>query len=491
MYRLGLFLLLLLGPSLAAQVPRAWSTAALEDWATHIAALGVRPGHFSEAEYYAAPVTNYRTYPVYAVGKEPAGYWQRLTSSKPEPLIDPAQLKSQADWVKAGRRVWEEGDIPVLRDYSPAAIQRFRTLNEPQLRRIKPRADGTIPGARWIVTERGVALTTENCTQCHRRFQPDGTALDGPGLEDLSAFMVTGMIAKNPGMSVMALPGDDETVGLWRSFAVPWQKNDVHDNLKTMTAAERGKLFLTCIGPNLTPRWNGSLYYPSKVPDLIALKGQKYIDHTGTHQLRGTADLMRYAALVTFADASEFGPHRLLNEQQRRMGLRLPDEALYALALYVESLQPPPNPHRYDATAAAGEKVFTRSGCPACHAPPYYTTGKLTLAKGYQPAEAIARQYDLLRISVNTDTGLALNTRKGTGFYKIPSLRGVWYRGRYLHDGAVTSLEEMFNPERLKPSFVPSGFHGLDPQRAVPGHEFGLQLSPGDRELLIAFLKTL
>ena len=27
----------------------------------------------------------------------------------------------------------------------------------------------------------------------------------------------------------------------------------------------------------------------------------------------------------------------------------------------------------------------------------------------------------------------------------MPSLKGVWYRGRYLHDGSVTSLEELFD----------------------------------------------
>jgi hypothetical protein len=41
---------------------------------------------------------------------------------------------------------------------------------------------------------------------------------------------------------------------------------------------------------------------------------------------------------------------------------------------------------------------------------------------------------DILRVSVKTDSGLALRTRKGTGYYKVPSLKGVWYRGRYLHD---------------------------------------------------------
>lgn len=472
-------------------VPRTWDSAALKDWATHIAELGVRPGHFSEADYYAAPIENYRTYSVYFPGREPAGYWDRITKSKPEPLIDTARLKTKADWVAAGKRVWEEGDIISFRDYSPEAIERFRTMNSPRLKEIKPRADGTLPGARWVVTERGVAITTENCTQCHRRIRPDGSILDGPGLDDLSAFLVTGIVTQIPGMSTIPLPGDDQTIGMWRSFAVPWIKDDVHEKLKTMSRRDVGRLFSSCLGPNITPRWSGSIFYPTKVPDLIALKGQKYIDHTATHQLRGTADIMRYAALVTFADASDFGPHRLLTDQQRRIRSRLPDEALYAMALYIESLQPPENPNRFDEKASGGKKIFEREGCGGCHAPPYYTTGKLTLAQGYRPPPEIARQYDLLPASVGTNPDLALKTRKGTGFYKIPSLRGVWYRGRYLHDGAVTSLEEMFNPERLKPDFVPTGYKGIDKTRAVPGHEFGLRLAASEREALIAFLKTL
>jgi hypothetical protein len=97
-----------------------------------------------------------------------------------------------------------------------------------------------------------------------------------------------------------------------------------------------------------------------------------------------------------------------------------------------------------------------------------------------------------VRVSVGTDPGLALKTRKGTGFYKVPSLKGVWYRGRYLHDGAVTSLEELFNPARLAEDFVPTGFTPAGQKaRAVKGHEFGLRLSPSDRADLIAFLRSL
>ena len=64
----------------------------------------------------------------------------------------------------------------------------------------------------------------------------------------------------------------------------------------------------------------------------------------------------------------------------------------------------------------------------------------------------------------------------------MPSLKGVWYRGRYLHDGAVTSLEEMFDAARLDDDFVPTGFVPPGAKtRAVKGHEFGLRLTPAEK----------
>ena len=54
-----------LGQEPLVTAPRIWDDQALEDWATPIAALGIRPGHFTAAEYYAAPVENLKTYPVY------------------------------------------------------------------------------------------------------------------------------------------------------------------------------------------------------------------------------------------------------------------------------------------------------------------------------------------------------------------------------------------------------------------------------------------
>jgi hypothetical protein len=99
---------------------------------------------------------------------------------------------------------------------------------------------------------------------------------------------------------------------------------------------------------------------------------------------------------------------------------------------------------------------------------------------------------DVLPGRVGTDPGLALRTRKGTGYYKIPSLRGVWYRGLFEHNGSVASLEDWFDPRRVRPDYVPSGWRGRGvTARAVPGHRFGLDLPAEDKQALIAFLRTL
>src|SRR5262249_34082092 len=139
---------------------------------------------------------------------------------------------------------------------------------------------------------------------------------------------------------------------------------------------------------------------------------------------------------------------------------RYSDEQLYALGLYLYSLQPPKNPNKFDASAQRGQKIFAREGCANCHTPPLYTNNKLTIAKGFKPpAEDLAR-FDVLPASVGTDPNLALNTRRGTGYYKVPSLKGIWYRGPLEHNGSVATLEDWFDPKRLRDDYVPTGFKG-------------------------------
>lgn len=63
---------------------------------------------------------------------------------------------------------------------------------------------------------------------------------------------------------------------------------------------------------------------------------------------------------------------------------RYSDEQLYALATYLYSLKPPPNPNKFDALAAHGKEVFTRDGCASCHTPPLYTNNTLTPVDGFE-----------------------------------------------------------------------------------------------------------
>jgi hypothetical protein len=103
-----------------------------------------------------------------------------------------------------------------------------------------------------------------------------------------------------------------------------------------------------------------------------------------------------------------------------------------------------------------------------------------------------ARLHIMKGVKLGTDPNLALKTRKGTGYYKVPSLKGLWYRGLIEHSGSIASLEEWFDRKRLRDDYVPSGWKAPGQKnRAVPGHEFGLDLPAGDKAALIAFLKTL
>jgi len=47
----------------------------------------------------------------------------------------------------------------------------------------------------------------------------------------------------------------------------------------------------------------------------------------------------------------------------------------------------------------------------------------------------------------------------------VPSLRGVWYRGPFEHNGSVATLEDWFDPAGLRDDYVPTSFKAW-----APGH---------------------
>jgi hypothetical protein len=130
------------------------------------------------------------------------------------------------------------------------------------------------------------------------RLMPDGSLLDGAPRNDLGDGMALA-VGGSPSVTELLFPGDKPSMVQWRSSAVPWVPEDINETLKSMTPADQRNFGLM---PGVSPPFNGSTYYPAKVPDLIGVRDRNYIDHTATHRLRGPEDLMRYAALLTCCD---------------------------------------------------------------------------------------------------------------------------------------------------------------------------------------------
>jgi hypothetical protein len=263
--------------------------------------------------------------------------------------------------------------------------------------------------------------------------------------------------------------------------------------------------FGRAIPPGVQARHGTGLQIPAQIPDLIGVRDRRYLDHTGLVRHRGIDDVMRYAALNQAVDLySRHGDFVPVADDFRTVANpykespfafangRFSDDELYALARFVYSLQPPKNPNPVTAATRRGREIFVRQGCATCHTPPLYTDNRLTPAIGFEPPSRDLERFDIVTPSVGTDPGLALKTRRGTGYYKVPSLRGVWYRGPFEHSGSVATLEDWLDPRRLRDDYVPTGFKGYGVRtRAIKGHEFGLELLPEDKTALIAFLKTL
>ncbi len=472
-------------------IPKVWDAEGLDSLELPLAIPEASPKFVPPSYYYRIPVRPvYKTYPVYALGKEPPGYLEWLARQEPEIVFDESKLKTEQEWVRAGELVFHSPiayDVIVVGD----------DLKDPEwYRKVAPplARDGSIPFIRYGIREKGkVEVGILACATCHTRVMPDGSLLDG----------AQGNFAYNRAIAWSYRKRQSLDFVRWDirlMYGTPWMKPDPHASL-IQGSKEEICSNEEAIPPGVIARNGTSPLYPTQIPNLIGLKDIRYIDFTGLVRHRSMVDLMRYVALAQGADfVSSYGSFipraegdtPTLPDPETLEAKRYSDEQLYALALYVYSLKPPPNPNKFDALAARGKKVFEREKCGVCHTPPLYTNNKLTPVDEFTVPAEHYKKYDVLPVSAGTDSGLALKTRRGTGYYKVPSLRGIWFREMFGHSGHVKTLEDWFDPKRTSDSYVPTGFRGLMYKtRAVKGHSFGLNLSEADREALIAFLKTL
>jgi hypothetical protein len=469
----------------APAIPRTWEDVAVSTMEIPLAQPERSAVHVTSEYYYRIPERIiYKSYPVYAPSRQPSGYIQWLRQQEPEIAFDSARLKTTSDWTKAGETVFG----------APFSYNAWTTVGDLQTQEwwktVDPPvdSDGILPSVRYVVRTKGqIDVTSFSCAQCHTRVLTDGKVIAGAqGNYPISRAQAYNL-RRSDRQTVMA--------GERSNYAAPWMgAMDPFARLNAMTLAELiAARELIPSGVNARPLT--SPFSPAQIPDLIGVKDRRYLDHTGLMQQRDIGDLMRYAAANQDASAlarhGDFLPAGVLPQPERYRG-RYSDPQLYALALYVYSLEPPSNPNRPGALSRRGESVFAKEGCSGCHTPPLYTNNKLTPVAGFKVPEGHSRKYNIFPVVVGTDATLALGTRRGTGYYKVPSLKGVWYRGPFEHSGSVATLEDWFDPKRLSEDYVPTGFRGYGVKtRAINGHEFGLKLSADDKAALMAFLKTL
>jgi hypothetical protein len=488
-------------PNSAVVIPRTWDDAAIAAHEVPLADPSASPKHVSSDYYYRIPVRPiYKGYPVYAPGREPAGYLDWLKQQDPVIVWDDKgnapSVQSEADWIRAGEIVFDApGAGP-----GNVALEDVRNPKWLEVTQAPVAKDGTLPWFQYVVRRKGeVTLGGGSCGFCHTRVMADGNVIKAAqGNLPVQRAVAFRWRANNAAASDKQQYLSQLRGFLKRLHAAPYLRPDPEDRIDSMSVEDIAALFET-YPPSTAPRHRGNSFTAIQVPDLIGVKDRRYLDRTGLERHESIGDMMRYAAmnmgadsLASYAGFVPAGGPRFEQAPPPERSQRYSDEQLYALTRYLYSLQPPQNPNPFDSVASRGEQVFTREGCAACHTPPLYTNNTLTPATGFEiPADHLTK-YDIVRTSVGTDPELTMRTRRGTGYYKVPSLKGVWYRSNFGHSGWAATLEDWFDPRRVREDYEPTGWKPYGRETyAVKGHPFGLKLGDADRRALIAFLKTL
>ncbi len=294
-------------------------------------------------------------------------------------------------WIRAGELVFH---YPV--DLSPSlpGAQSDVTIRSGDLFG----TDDISPFVQYVIRKKGVVeFGAASCADCHTRVMPDGSIVIGAqGNRPVERIVGIGMRAEYEKAATAKEREEALTSNrtVWhQEFWTPWVREGPQSRILNLSLLEMAEMH-EAIPPGVLARQRSSILYPPAIADLIGVKGIRYLDRSGLMRHRDIGDLMRYAAMNQGADMlASFGGFIPLGKEYRELPdpgtqERYSDEQLYALALYVYSLQPPPNPNKFDAIAARGQKVFDREGCASCHTPPLYTNNRLTPAAGFNVPEA-------------------------------------------------------------------------------------------------------
>lgn len=182
--------------------------------------------------------------------------------------------------------------------------------------------------------------------------------------------------------------------------------------------------------------------------------------------------------------------------------------------------RPQGDPYRVAPGAVAAGAALYRAQCAECHTQggarfrtvvPIVEVGTDRHRLDMWTAAANARY-----LAYAPDYAWGFKAFQKTDGYMATELTGLWLRGPYLHNGSVPTLRDLLLPPAERPQRFYRGSDLVNPQdggfmsaagseaerdgwlydTAVPGngnagHLWGTQLSPAEREDLLAYLKTL
>lgn len=180
---------------------------------------------------------------------------------------------------------------------------------------------------------------------------------------------------------------------------------------------------------------------PIAIPDLYGLREEAWFTQGAT---------LRHVSPLALAVRQE-----TQFIQANHLRTRPPRELVWALVIYLYSIEPPPRTASDATDLAEGHALFD-AHCVGCH--------RNAIGSG-DPVE-------LDRIGTHPE--LAQGSARGTGMYRPSPLVRVADAAPYLHHGAVPTLEDL-----------------LDAQRTEPGHRFGVDLSAQEKAALLAYLRSL
>lgn len=162
-----------------------------------------------------------------------------------------------------------------------------------------------------------------------------------------------------------------------------------------------------------------------------------------------------------------------------------PAERLAPLAAYIRSLDAPSTPPGWisEARADRGAEVFVEQGCDDCHGGPSGSGTRIFSFDEIGTDAEIGRWADPDG-DLEPCCGLEMGDDQLTGGIKAPRLLGLWSQQRFLHNGAVESLEELLCAHGGRDLIDTPAFDNW-------GHFFGCDgVTPMDKLALLEFLRS-